>query len=144
VRGCEQRILAARDIAADRADRDIFVPENYAGQGFRFDVAHGQQLNLCKAANLRLDELDVFDIAFAQSINAGLDLRLREPELRRMSFVELVRIGTHGLLTQRLDIGKYAFDGAPHLSIDVGFFFDSLAPLQIGDCHGWPFCNDRD
>ena len=39
VRGGEQRVLAARHVAADRIDRDVLVAEDDAGQGLDLDVA---------------------------------------------------------------------------------------------------------
>ena len=59
----EQRIFAARHVAADRVDRDVLVAEHDAGQRLDLDVLHRVALDLGEVAHLRLGELDVLEVA---------------------------------------------------------------------------------
>ncbi|MNT35833.1 hypothetical protein D3C72_1718780 [compost metagenome] len=63
VGGGQQRILATRDVAADRIDRHMAVPQEHTGAGFHLNVQHGVALDLCEVANLSLRKPDVLQLA---------------------------------------------------------------------------------
>ena len=67
VRRGQQRILAARHVAADRVHRDVLVAEHDAGQRLDLDVLQRRLLVLGEIAHLRLRELDVVDVALARA-----------------------------------------------------------------------------
>ena len=87
--GGDQRIFAARHVAADRGDRDVLVAEDDAGQRLDLDVAERLLLDLGEVADLGLGELDVLEVARRQLDDAAGDLALAQPEGRRRPVVEL-------------------------------------------------------
>ena len=110
VGGGHQRIFSARNVAADRVNRHVLVPENDSRQGLDFDVLQRRPLRLGEVAHLGLGELDVVDVALGELGQAALDLLLRKPERGWVPFVELLRNFAQSRLAATFDVFNNAGD----------------------------------
>ena len=117
VRASHHRIAAARDVAADRIDRDVAMAEHDAGQGFDLEVEHGFALLLCEIPDLRLRELDVLDIPLWHLRDGALDLGGREVEILRRPLVEFLRQLADRVVLALLDLGEDGFHGLAHFRV---------------------------
>ena len=86
-----------------------------------------------EAADLRLGELDVVDHLRRQAVDQRLDLRLRQPELLRLPFVELRRQFAHRRVATAHDIVEDGLDRLADLAIGLEFLFLGRTTLQIAD-----------
>ncbi len=75
-------------VAADCIDRDMSVAEHHTRQGLGLDIAHGFALRCREAANLRLREVDVLDLARRKLPDGSLDLRVCELEFGGLPLIE--------------------------------------------------------
>ncbi len=117
VRASHHRIAAARDVAADRIDRDVAMAEYDAGQGFDLEVEHGVALLLCEIPDLRLRELDVLDIPLWHLRDGALDLGRREVEIFWRPLVEFLRQLADRIVLPLLDLGEDGFHGLAHFRV---------------------------
>ena len=130
VRGCQQRILAARHVAADAVHRDVLVPQHHARQGLDLDVAQRRFLDLREISNLGLREPDVVDVARRHGFHASLDLCFRQTQFGRIPVVEFSRVFAHGFVAALLDVGENTFDGCADLRAVRGILLGGNARLQ--------------
>jgi hypothetical protein len=104
----EQRILAARNIAAGGVDRHVPVAQHHAGHGLDFHVLHGIALDLRKVAHLRLRELDVLALLRGQAVHRGVDLGLAQAVVVAVPPVETNAHLAHGRIAPRFDAASAA------------------------------------
>ena len=119
VRRRQQRIFAARHVAAGRPDRDVAMAEHHAGQGLDLDVADRSALRLGEAADLGLGEADVVEVAPGEPRQAGFDLRLGQPVIVAVPAVELDRQVADRLVAALGDVGENGLDGAADLRVGL-------------------------
>ena len=110
-------IASARHVAADRIHRDVPVTEHDAGQRLDLEIAQRLLLLLREIAHLRLRELDVVEVAFAELRYRALDLGGRQLERGRRPVVEFLRQLAHRRIAPRLDLGEDVFHRLAHLGI---------------------------
>ena len=134
VGGGEQRIFAARHIAADRVDRDVLVAEHDARQRLDLDVAHRRLLVLGEIAHLGLGEFDVVEVALCELRQAALDLSIGEAEILAVPGIELDgKLADRGVAAL-LDVGQDGLDRGANLRIVFRAQLGRTAALEIF-CH---------
>ena len=126
----EQRILAARHIAASRIDRHVSVTENDAGHGLYLNVRHRIALDLGGVSHLRLRELDVLALLRTQAVYAGIDFGLAQAIVGAVPAVEPYGHVAHSSVAAFLDVGEARFDNVPHLAIGVCLRFRGRAAFE--------------
>ncbi|CKX64810.1 Uncharacterised protein [Mycobacterium tuberculosis] len=110
MRRCQQRILAAGDVATDGVDRNILVTKNDTRQRLDLDILHRIALMLSEIADLLLSELDVIDVPPGQLPNAILDLGISQPVVLAIPLVELHRQFPNRVIATLLDVRKNPFN----------------------------------
>ena len=127
---CQQRVFAARHIAADGIDRDIAVAEHHAGQGFHLNIAQSRFLMFGEIAHLGLRKADIFQVARRELIKAGLDFAFTQAEILPVPFVEADGKLPHCGIAARLDIGQNALNRRAHLGVIFRHRIRIPAPLE--------------
>ncbi|GAA0588918.1 hypothetical protein GCM10009416_29320 [Craurococcus roseus] len=107
------------------------MPEHDARQRFDLDVPEGGPLLLGEVAHLFLGEADVLDVTGRELREARADLRVGQPVIGAVPFVETDRQLAHGVVAAVGDVGQYAFDRRPHLRVVFGRGARVTTPLQI-------------
>jgi hypothetical protein len=134
VRRRDHRVLAARHVAADPVHRDVLLAQHHARQGLDLEVPERGALVLREAADLRLGEADVVQLALRELAQAGLDLLVGQAEVGAVPLVELDRQFAHRLIAARLDVGQDRLDRAAHRLVVLGRRHRIAALLQH-PCH---------
>ena len=129
----QQRVLAARDVAAHGVDRDVFVAEHHAGIGFNLDVLHRVALDLREVAHLLLRERDVLDLAWRQALAGLLDVGDGQAEVGWVPLVELAAELAHRVVAAQFDCLDDVLDGRAHLGVIVGAHLNVFAAFEVID-----------
>jgi hypothetical protein len=129
----EQRIFAARHIAAGGLHRHILVTQHHARQGLDLDIQDRSTLDLGEITDLRLGEPDIGNILWGELRKAVVDLGLAEAIILAIPAVELDREFSHGFVAAGLDLQKRSLDDLADLPVLVGNsgrFSPLLEPLS--------------
>ena len=100
----DQRVLAARDVAADCLDRNDLLAEHDAGADLGFELLQRVALPFCELGDLLLAEGKVVFEDGAHRLAGGIDLRLGHAKLRAVPAVEVLGIAPHGCVAVLLDV----------------------------------------
>ncbi len=126
----QQRILAARHVAANRRDRDMPVPQDHAGQGLDLELGHRRLLLFGEVAHLGLCEGDVLEVLPAELGHRGVDLGLRQAEIRAVPAVELARQLANGVIATLFDVREDGLHGLANLPVRLGALLDRFPLLE--------------
>ena len=127
----QQRIFAARHIAAHGIHRDVLVAEDDARQGLDLEIEQAGLLLLREIAHLGLGEADVVDVLGRELGEAALDLRIGQAEILAAPIVEFLGELPHGRIAARSDVGQDPFDDGTDLGIVLGGRRPALAFFQF-------------
>jgi hypothetical protein len=116
----EQRILPARNVAADALHRDVLVAEHHARQRLDFDILHRRALMLGEVFHLRLRELDVLDVARRELAEAVSDFLVGQAVVVAVPAVEFLRQVAHGVVAAGLDVGEDVLDRRTDAGVVLG------------------------
>ena len=130
VGGGEQRVFAARHVAADGVDRDVLVAEHDARQRLHLDVHQRGLLVLGEGAHLGLREADVVQVARRQLGHGVADFLIGEAEILPVPAVELGGHLAHRGVPARGDVGQDRLDGGADLGVLGGDVVGVAAVLQ--------------
>ena len=139
VGGRQQRILAARHVAADRVDRDVLVAEYHPRQGLDLDVLQRVALDLREVADLLLREQDVLAVLPGEFRQTGFDLVLAQTEVVTLPAVELDRHLAHGRIATSRDVVQRVLHDAADLLVRLRRLGIADAGLQVSRHRG--FCS---
>ena len=130
--GRDQRILAARDVAADATDRDQLLPEHDARLRLGFESLHAVLLPLGELGHLLMAEREVLLEGLRQQLGLRLDLGRGNAELA-LPLVEVAREFSDRRVAILADLGEHA----PHRVFHLGLAHLRAAGrlLQILACH---------
>ena len=146
VRRSEQRILAARHVAAGGIDRHVLVAQHHAGHRFDFDILHAVALNLREIAHLSLGEFDILALLRAQAVDCGIDFGLAQPVIIAIPAIELDAHLAQRRIAALLDVGQRGFDDIAHFAIGSRLHVGIRTALEIlGHCKilPWTRCCKR-
>ena len=127
----DQRIFAARDVAADGLDRDDLLPEPDAGADLGLELVQRVALAFCEIGDLLLAEGKVVFEDSAHRLAGGIDLRLGYAKLRALPAVEILGIAPHGCVAVLLDVIEHRTHALDQVAVVLAEF--RLCLLEIFD-----------
>jgi hypothetical protein len=134
VRGGDQGIFAAGNVAADRVHGYVLVAENDAGKRLDLDIPERVPLDLREIAHLRLGEFDILEITIGQLRETGFDLVFFQAIAFAIPLVELDGEFAHGRVSAFRNVGERLFHHGADSRVLFRDQFD-IPPRLQNLCH---------